>query len=106
MAGAEIFPALKSDTGELFAGCEKLDLVCIFNGRGGQIRTDDPLLPKRKTLFLRKLDFGSSGESIEGKGLAVLHRLAMLTISARKHSPLLQLGQIRHRSVKLSGIYK
>ena len=47
MAGVEIFPALKSDTGELFAGCEKLDLVCIFNGRGGQIRTDDPLLPKQ-----------------------------------------------------------
>ncbi len=27
----------------------------------------DPLLPKRKTLFLGKLDFGSSGESVEGK---------------------------------------
>ena len=47
VAGAEFFPALIIDTGELFAGCEKLDLVCIFNGRGGQIRTDDPLLPKQ-----------------------------------------------------------
>ena len=47
MAGHAKSPALKSDTGELFAGCEKLDLFCIFNGRGGQIRTDDPLLPKQ-----------------------------------------------------------
>jgi hypothetical protein len=47
MAGHAKSPALKIDTGELFAGCEKLDLVFIFNGRGGQIRTDDPLLPKR-----------------------------------------------------------
>jgi hypothetical protein len=65
-------PALKIDTGELFAGCEKLGLSCIFNGRGGQIRTDDPLLPKRKTLFLGKLDFGSLEESVEGKRLKAL----------------------------------
>ena len=32
--------------------CEKLDLVCIFNGRGGQIRTDDPLLPKQIISFI------------------------------------------------------
>ena len=47
MAGLAKSPALKSDTGELFAGCEKLGLSFIFNGRGGQIRTDDPLLPKQ-----------------------------------------------------------
>ena len=30
-------------------GMSKLDLFSIFNGRGGQIRTDDPLLPKQVT---------------------------------------------------------
>jgi hypothetical protein len=77
VAGAEFFPAHKSDTGELFAGREKLDLVCFFNGRGGQIRTDDPLLPKRKTLFWGKLDFGNSGESIEEKGFILFLKAAL-----------------------------
>ena len=30
VVGHAKIPALKIDTGELFAGCEKLDLVCIF----------------------------------------------------------------------------
>ncbi len=77
VVGHAKIPALRIDTGELFAGCEKLGLVCIFNGRGGQIRTDDPLLPKLKTLFLEKLDFGSLGESVEGKGFILFLKTAL-----------------------------
>jgi hypothetical protein len=37
----------------------------------------DPLLPKRKTLFLGKLDFGSLGESVEGKGFILFSKTAL-----------------------------
>jgi hypothetical protein len=37
----------------------------------------DPLLPKRKTLFLGKLDFGSLGESIDGKGFIFFSKTAL-----------------------------
>ena len=40
-------PALKVATGELFAGCEKFGMLQKLNGRGGEIRTPDPLLPKQ-----------------------------------------------------------
>jgi hypothetical protein len=37
----------------------------------------DPLLPKRKTLFFGKLDFGSLGKSIEGKGVILFSKTAL-----------------------------
>jgi hypothetical protein len=44
---------------------------------GGQIRTDDPLLPERKTLFLGKLDVGSLAENIERKGFILFSKTAL-----------------------------
>jgi hypothetical protein len=37
----------------------------------------DPLLPKRKTLFFGKLDFGSLGESVEEKGYSLFLKTAL-----------------------------
>ena len=47
MADGEKDPAHGCDAGELFAWSEKFGMLQKLNGRGAQIRTEDPLLPKQ-----------------------------------------------------------
>ncbi len=52
MCGGES-PALKIDTGELFVCAEKFVFLEVSDGRGGEIRTPDPLLPKQDWQFFQ-----------------------------------------------------
>jgi len=56
MVGGEKRHALKNITTNFSPGCEKFGILQKFNGRGGEIRTPDPLLPKRNAAFLNFLN--------------------------------------------------
>ena len=47
MVGGAKHPPSNTPPANFSLGCEKFDFVEEFNGRGGEIRTPDPLLPKQ-----------------------------------------------------------
>jgi len=67
MVGGSKGPPSKVPPANFSLGCEKFAFSEEFNGRGGEIRTPDPLLPKRNTDFSNFLTPLAWAKCLRGK---------------------------------------
>jgi hypothetical protein len=68
-------PPSESTPANFSHGCEKFDFVEDSDGRGGEIRTPDPLLPKRDGRFPECRLQGYDFKYLKGKGINSGHNM-------------------------------